>query len=89
MEKQKKLKWGSKFIEQIALELKHEFPEIKGFSRRNIYAILQWYKFYSTKYQFVQQSMAQLPWGHNCLIITKIKDINEAEFYCNETIING
>ena len=88
-EKQEKSKWGSKFIEQTALELKHEFPEIKGFSRRNLYAIRQWYKFYSTKYQFVPQSVAQIPWGHNRLIITKIKNIEEAEFYCNETIKNG
>ncbi len=88
-EKQEESKWGSKFIEQIALELKHEFPEINGFSRRNIYAIRQWYKFYSPKYQFVPQSVAQIPWGHNRLIITKIKDIDEAEFYCNETIKNG
>ncbi len=88
-QKQEKSKWGSKFIEQTALELKHEFPEIKGFSRRNIYAIRQWYKFYSTKYQFVPQSVAQIPWGHNRLIITKIKNIEEAELYCNETIKNG
>ena len=87
--KQEESKWGSKFIEQTALELKHEFPEVKGFSRRNIYAIRQWYKFYSTKYQFVPQSVAQIPWGHNRLIITKTKNIEEAEFYCNETIKNG
>lgn len=47
-EKQDKSEWGSKFIAQIAIEL--EFPDIKSFSRRNIYAIRQWYKFYSTKY---------------------------------------
>ncbi len=88
-EKQERSKWGSKFIEQIALELKHEFPDIKGFSRRNIYAIIQWYRFYSTKYQFVPQSVAQVPWGHNRLIIAKVKNIDEAEFYCNETIENG
>ncbi|RLD56829.1 MAG: DUF1016 domain-containing protein [Bacteroidetes bacterium] len=88
-EKQEESKWGSKFIEQTAIELKHEFPEVKGFSRRNIYAIRQWYKFYSTKYQFVPQSVAQIPWGHNRLIITKIKNIEEAEFYCIETIKNG
>jgi predicted nuclease of restriction endonuclease-like (RecB) superfamily len=88
-EKQNKFDWGSKFIEQIALELKHEFPEVKGFSRRNIYAIRQWYIFYSAKYQFVPQFVAQMPWGHNRLIITKIKNISEAEFYCNETIKNG
>lgn len=58
-EKQQHSSFGSNFIEKIAEELKHDFPEIKGFSRRNLYAILQWYKFYSEKYQFVPQVVAQ------------------------------
>jgi len=33
--------------------------------------------------------VAQIPWGHNRLIISKVKDIKEAEFYCNETIKNN
>lgn len=88
-EKQKYSDWGSNFIEQVAAELKHEFPEIKGFSRRNLYAIKQWYQFYSEEYQFVPQDVAQIPWGHNRLIITKIKNVGEACFYCAETIKNG
>jgi predicted nuclease of restriction endonuclease-like (RecB) superfamily len=88
-EKQEKSGWGSGFIERIAAELKHEFPEIKGFSRRNVYAILQWYKFYSVKYPFVPHGVAQIPWGHNLLIISKIKDIDEAEFYCRTTAQNA
>ncbi len=88
-EKQEKANWGSNFIEQVAIELKHEFPDIKGFSRRNLYAISQWYKFYSEKYQFVPQTVAQIPWGHNRLIISKIKNIEEAEFYCNEILKTG
>jgi len=88
-EKQQNSGWGSGFIEQIAEELKHDFPEIKGFSRRNIYAILQWYKFYSEKYQFVPHHVAQMPWGHNRLIITKIKNVEEAEFYCRAVIQNA
>jgi predicted nuclease of restriction endonuclease-like (RecB) superfamily len=88
-DRQENTDWGSKFIEQTAIELKNEFPEIRGFSRRNLYAIRQWYRFYSEKYQFVPQSVAQIPWGHNRLIISKIKNIDEAEFYCNETIKNG
>ena len=88
-QKQVSSQWGSKFIEQIAVELKHEFPEVKGFSRRNIYAIRQWYLFYSPKYSFVPQSVAQIPWGHNRLIITKIKNIEEAEFYCVQAIENS
>jgi predicted nuclease of restriction endonuclease-like (RecB) superfamily len=88
-EKQQKSGWGSNFIEKIAEELKHDFPEIKGFSRRNLYAILQWYKFYSEKYQFVPHGVAQIPWGHNRLIITKVKNIYEAEFYCRAVVLNA
>jgi predicted nuclease of restriction endonuclease-like (RecB) superfamily len=87
--KQQTSNWGNSLIEQIASELKLEFPEMKGFSRRNLYAIKQWYSFYSLKYQFVPQYVAQIPWGHNRLIITKIKEIEKAEFYCRETIRNG
>ncbi|MDR0863879.1 MAG: PDDEXK nuclease domain-containing protein [Candidatus Symbiothrix sp.] len=88
-EKQQNSDWGSGFIEQTATELKHEFPEMKGFSRRNLYAILQWYKFYSSKYQFVPHDVAQIPWGHNRLIITKVKNLDAAEFYCKATAENA
>lgn len=87
--RQKTSKWGSKFIDQVAIDLKHEFPDIKGFSRRNLYAIRQWYEFYSINYEFVPQFVAQIPWGHNRLIITKIKSLEIAEFYCAETLKNG
>ena len=33
--------------------------------------------------------VAQIPWGHNLLIINKIKDIDEAEFYCRATAHNA
>jgi predicted nuclease of restriction endonuclease-like (RecB) superfamily len=88
-DKQDKANWGSSFIEKVATELKHEFPHMKGFSRRNLYAMSQWYKFYSQKYLFVPQPVAQIPWSHNRLIISKVKNIDEAEFYCLKTIENG
>lgn len=37
----------------------------------------------------IQQLVGQIPWGHNILIITKLKTIEEALFYINETIVNG
>lgn len=84
-----KSNWGAKVIDQISLDLKHEFPELKGFSRRNIYAIKQWYQFYSDEFQFVPQAVAQLPWGHNRLIVSKVKSLSDAIFYCEETIKNS
>ena len=45
--KQKETKWGSKFIEQMASDLKKEFPALKGFSRTNLFYIKKFYEFYS------------------------------------------
>lgn len=81
--------WGSKVMDQIAIDLKHAFPELKGFSRRNLYAIRQWYQFYSAKFEFVPQAVAQIPWGHNRLIISKVKNLDEADFYCHQCIHHG
>jgi len=87
--KQENAKWGSKIIDQIAIDLKHDFPDIKGLSRRNIYAMRQFYLFYSNEFEFVPQAVAQIPWGHNRLIISKLDSTEEALFYVNESINNA
>ncbi|MEM6298492.1 MAG: DUF1016 N-terminal domain-containing protein [Bacteroidota bacterium] len=86
---QRNVTWGNNYIEATANELRSSFPQIRGFSRRNLYAMRQWYLFYSQESEFVPQGVAQIPWGHNRLIITKIKDIAEARFYIAEVIENG
>jgi hypothetical protein len=65
--------WGSNIIENVEKELNSEFPEMKGFSRRNLYAIKKWYLFYNSKYEFVPRTVTQIPWGHNRLIMSKNK----------------
>lgn len=108
IEKQETKKWGDAVVEQLGKDLQSEFPEMKGFSRRNLFYMKKWYLFYNERFEKlqqvvaqkkipanlnsfekVQQLVAQIPWGHNILIITKIKEITEALFYINETIING
>jgi predicted nuclease of restriction endonuclease-like (RecB) superfamily len=89
VEKQKQSSWGDSLIERLAKDLKSEFPEITGFSRRNLYAIRQWYLFYSKKFEKVPQAVAQIPWGHNRLIVSKVKDIDQAIYYSQETVKNG
>ncbi|MEA2096459.1 MAG: PDDEXK nuclease domain-containing protein [Candidatus Cloacimonadota bacterium] len=87
--KQSQFNWGSSIINELSKELRHDFPEIKGFSRRNLYAVRQWYLFYSQQFENVPQVVAQIPWGHNRLIVSKIKRIKEALFYSQTTIKNG
>tara|TARA_R110002050_G_scaffold20348_1_gene57695 strand:- start:88230 stop:89366 length:1137 start_codon:yes stop_codon:yes gene_type:complete len=55
----KKSDWGDKVIDNLARELKVEFPNEKGFSRRNLMYMQQWFNYHSANNQFVQQAVAQ------------------------------
>ena len=61
IQKQEKAKWGGKIVDQLAVDLKKEFPDLKGLSRRNIYAMRQFHLFYSKEYEFVPQIVAHIP----------------------------
>ncbi len=108
LEKQAEKSWGDAVVEQLSKDLQAEFPEMKGFSRSNLFYMKKWYLFYNEQIAKIQQAVGQnifpaeinnlekiqqlvgqIPWGHNILIITKIKNIEEALFYINETILNG
>ncbi|MEA2099099.1 MAG: DUF1016 N-terminal domain-containing protein [Campylobacterota bacterium] len=96
VEKQKLSSWGDGFIADISKDLKKEFPNLKGFSTRNIKYMRQWYIFYSGDMIKGQQLVAQLqsnifqiPWGHNIVVITKCESLNEANFYLNKIIENN
>ena len=56
--------WGTKVIDRLAADLRHEFPEMKGFSARNLKYMRAFAEAYPDK-QFVQQLAAQIPWFHN------------------------
>jgi len=61
-----------------------EFPDMKGFSYRNIRSIKQWYLFYNEPYTIWQQVVSKLgeekffsiPWGHHLYIISQCKEVN-------------
>lgn len=120
--------YGTGFLEQLSKDLSKEFPDMKGFSYRNLAMCRQFYQFYSsvnlqqpvadlqiidnqssdsklnTDYEGIPQDSIQLssnqeatikehthqiPWGHNVLIFSKSKSINQAYFYIKQTIENG
>lgn len=99
VDKQEITKWGEGLLIQLSKDLKKEFPDIKGFSERNLRYVKQWYLFYSqsdiirqqavAELELVQQLVAQIPWGHNLKIVSKCKNVEEALFYINKTIELG
>lgn len=87
--KQQDSAWGDGFLLQMSRDLQAEFPEIKGFSLRNLKYMRQWFQFWSAEPAIGQQLVAQIPWGHNLVIISKIKTIDQALFYVQKTIQNN
>ncbi|MEA5606318.1 DUF1016 N-terminal domain-containing protein [Nostoc sp. UHCC 0252] len=58
--------WGAKVIERLARDLKQAFPEMKGFSARNLNYMRAFAEAYPDE-QIVQQLVALIPWGHTAL----------------------
>jgi predicted nuclease of restriction endonuclease-like (RecB) superfamily len=61
IDKERNTEWGQKIIPKLSADLLKEFPELKGFSRTNLFYIRQWYLFYSDAIPIVQQVVGQLP----------------------------
>lgn len=88
-EKQENRGWGNSVVDNLEKDLVSEFPDLKGFSRRNLFYMKGFYSFYKSDFNKVQQLVAQIPWGHNILIVSKSKSIEESIFYLTETIENS
>ncbi len=84
--------WGSGFLTNLSRDLMREFPDIKGFSKRNLELIRQWYRFWSGDAAIAKQAVAQftsIPWGHNLAIIAKCPGHAEALYYVQQTQTHG
>lgn len=76
--------WGKAIVEQLARDLRAEFPGMSGFSVRNIWNIRSFYLTYSQN-QKLQPLVAEIGWTHNLIIMEKCKDDLEREFYIRMT----
>lgn len=88
LKKQESTKWGSKVIEKLAKDLRSIFPDMKGFSPRNIQYMVTFAREYPDT-PITQQPVAQIPWGHNTLLLDKLSDSSLRGWYANKTIENG
>ena len=80
--------WGNKFIDNLSMDLKLEFPEIKGFSVRNLKYMRKFAEEYPD-FEFVQEVLAQITWYHNIILMDKVDDIEERKWYIKEIVQNG
>jgi predicted nuclease of restriction endonuclease-like (RecB) superfamily len=80
--------WGAKVVDRLAGDLRREFPEMAGLSLRNLKYMRALAEAYPDQ-QFVQQAVAQIPWGHNVRILDYVKSPSEREWYIRQTVENG
>ncbi len=80
--------WGNKFIENLAADIKLSFPSTKGYSVRNLKYMAKLAATYDDE-EFVQQAVAQIPWGHTVVLLDKFSDSTIRNWYVEKTIENG
>ena len=119
LEKQKEQGWGKSVVDRLAADLRKEFPDISGFSARNLWDMRRLIEAYSNARvlaqavqeiehlekdgilrqpvaelendrteqatEFLRQAVAEIPWGHNLLILNKISDFDARLYYLRAT----
>ena len=80
--------WGAKVIERLARDLSDAFPDIRGFSSRNL-KYMAFFAQHCPNGLFGQQPAAQLPWFHVVTLLTKLTSPAEREWYAQQTVLLG
>jgi predicted nuclease of restriction endonuclease-like (RecB) superfamily len=80
--------WGTKVIDRLAQDLKAAFPDIRGFSPRNIRYMRTFALAYPDE-QIVQRCAAQLPWRQTMVVLDKLKDQEQRLWYTAQSLENG
>ena len=88
MERQEREGWGKGVVEMLSEDLRREFPEMKGFSARNLWDNRRFYETYHDQLN-LRQLVAEIPWGHNLILLNSVKDPKQREWYIRQTIENG
>lgn len=77
--------WGAKVIERLAHDLRAAFPEMKGFSPRNLKYMRAFAEAWPDA-EFVQAVLAQLPWYHQLALLDKLASPAERRWYASKAI---
>ena len=101
VERQKAHRWGNAVLDRLGEDLQRAFPGLAGFSRTNLYRMRAFYLAYRSAREFVPQAVgqiaeqgpppavAEIPWGHNVVLIEQVKDPSERLWYARKVVENG
>lgn len=81
--------WGDNVLPQLAKDLQAAFPGVSGFSRTNLYRMRAFYLAYREQGENVPQAVGQIPWGHNVILLEKVKDPAVRNWYAQAAFENA
>jgi predicted nuclease of restriction endonuclease-like (RecB) superfamily len=88
LDRQAEQGWGGKVVERLAHDLREVFPDLGGFSRANLMYMRAFAEAWPEE-AVVQQAVGQIPWGHNIVLLTKLKDSDTRLRYAAATVEHG
>lgn len=88
LKRQAKYGWGAKVIDKLSRDLHFAFPEMKGFSSRNLKYMRRFAEEYKDL-EFVQEVLAQLTWYHHITLLDKVNNKQNRLFYVKHAIEYG
>lgn len=80
--------WGAKVIDRLAHDLRTAFPDMKGFSPRNLKYMRAFAEAWPDA-EFVQEVLAQLPWYHQLALLDKLQGADVRRWYASKALENG
>ena len=88
LRKQKEEGWGAKVIDRLSADLAKAFPDMKGFSPRNLKYMRAFAEAWPNR-AIVQEALAQITWYHNLALLDKLNDPVIRLWYARKTVENG
>lgn len=88
LDRQERAGWGAKVIDRLAVDLREAFPDMRGFSPRN----LKYMRAFAAAWPeraIVQEPLAQLPWYHQIALLEKLEDSAGRLWYARQAIEQG
>src|SRR3990172_4736119 len=88
LEKQDRAGWGAKVIDRLAADLREAFPEMKGWSPRN----LKYMRAFAAAWPdraIVQEPLARITWYHNLALLEKLSRGQERLWYARKAVEHG
>lgn len=87
-QQQQKTQWGDHFLETLSLDLRHAFPETRGFSVSNLKRMRLFAQLYP-ELKFGSQPVSQLPWGQVAVLMHKVSDSDQRAWYAQQAFEEG